>query len=843
MYAAYDPRLKREVAVKVVPSALAEDPKRLERLEREARAAAALNHPNILAVHDIGTHEGIPYIVMERVQGETLAERLRRERPSLDWSLGVGAQIADALAAVHARGILHRDLKPGNVMLTHDGRVKVLDFGLAKPLPDAATTGSAPLTLTGQLFGTPAYMAPEQFDGRALADHRADLYSLGVILFELVTGRRPFQGHDFTAVAVNEVKEPAPSPSEIEPSVPPRVADVISRCLAKDPEARPASAAALKQELEQIRTTLEQRAVAVTVPSRFLRGAVGRLTSSPRARTATAAVALAGGIAVAAIGVSNWRQGAMVAVPGTERPVIAVVPFVNASGQASNDYLGIGIADALTTSLSSLSSVLVVSGQTARDSARATSDLPALARELGASLLVHGSLQRSGDAVRVDARVVTPEGAVLWAGESEASMSDLFALERRIADRLVEGLRVSTSSAERERLAVLPTQNQEAIEVYWQGIALLERTDAEAVERAIGSFERAIALDPRFAVAHAGLGAAFVRQYGITNDGAWMTRANDAVLRALEIDPSQTEVRLALASVYRSTGRNGSAVEELRRVLADDPTNDEARRRMGAIFLSEGRQEEALEQYRVAAAQRPAYWVNHDQLGLFYFRAGRFEDAIRAFTRVTELRPDSAQAFQRLGTAYQALGDKARAREHLERAIAITPDPASYSNLGTLYYSDGQFEEAARAYLAAIQLRPNRAIYRKNLGDTYLKLGRGPEARAEYLETARLAEGGLAVNPSSALTMAQLAVYQAKLGRREEAASGIARALAINPSDPEVRYLRAVVLALVGELGAAVDAAAEAVSAGVPLDRVREDDDLEPLQSIPEFQSLISAPG
>ena len=840
VYAAYDPRLKRDVAIKVVHEDFNDDPQRLQRLEREARAAAALNHPNILAVHDIGTHEGLPYIVMERVRGETLARRLKRERPPLAWTLDVGVQIADALAAVHASAIVHRDLKPGNVMLTDQGRVKVLDFGLAKVNPSDLTATSPPssnITRPGQVVGTPAYMAPEQLAGSG--DFRADIYSLGVILFELVAGQTPFRGHDFFSVARNMASHPAPRLADLAPTVPAEFSELVARCLTLEPSGRPHSAAAVKAELERIRGTLGATPVAAPVPLDVpAKPEVSRLAPL-RVVPVLAGVLVTGLIiAIAATGFSRWRASG--ALPAGEHPIVGILPLANVTGQASNDYLGVGISDALTTSLSKLSSVTVVSRDITRESARGTSDPAALARQLGVTLLVQGSLQRSGNRVRIDARLVRSDASVVWAGEAEGAIDDLFALQRRLADRLVEALRVHVSPVERQQLAVPPTQNAEALEAYWQGVALLERTDAEGVDLAITSLERAIQLDRNFAVAYAGLGSAFVRKYNATNDSSWMTRATESVTRALDLDASQTEVRLVLARVYRLTGRNGSAVEELRRVLADEPTSDEARRRLGQIFESEGRHKEALEQFQGAVDQRPAYWLNHDSLGLFYFRLGQYQDAIRAFTRVTDLRPDSAEAFQRLGTAYLAAGDKAHAREFLERALKIAPDAASYSNLGTIYYGEGRLDEAAQAYREAIKLRPNRALFHRNLGDVYQKQGRSPDALVEYREAARLTEDTLKVNPNDARTLAQLALYQAKLGRRAEADVLIGRALAINASDAEIWFRRAAIFALRGDPKSALDALSQAVAKGFSRDLIREDDDLASLRSMQAFQSLVS---
>jgi tetratricopeptide (TPR) repeat protein len=849
VYAAYDPRLRRDVAIKVLPAAFADDPDRLLRLEREARAAAALNHPNILAVHDIGTHDAIRYIVMERVPGETLAARLKRDPLPLGLTLEVGVQIADALDAVHGRGILHRDLKPANVMLTPEGRVKVLDFGLARAWTSDATTttletAAGAVTHTGQLIGTPAYMAPEQLRGLP-GGPRADIYSLGVLMFELATGRRPFPGHDFMEAALEKLTRAAPAPRDLNPSVPPALSDLIGRCLSREPEGRPGSAAEVRADLERIQMSVSSVAAAsAPQPDRIPAsgppsGGLGALVRSARFVT-TAPLPLVTAVAIAAtaltLGVWRWRDTPAARPEG--RPVIAVLPLENLTGDSTNDYLGAGIADALTTSLSKLRSLSVVSREIVRESARDSVEPGALARELGLDLVVYGSLQRSGSRLRVDARLMAAGGTVLWAGESEEVVSDLFAIQRQLATRLIEALRIQVSGAERTQVTAPQTQNQAALEAYWRGVAALERNDAEGFDRAIASFDEALAIDPAFAVAHAGRGVAFIGRYAAIKDPDAMTRAMESVTRALEIDPTRSEVRLSLANVYRLTGRNASAMEQLQRVLADDPANDEARRRLGTIYESEGRSVEALEQFRAAVDSRPSYWRNHDLLGLFYLRAGRTADALGAFTRIADLRPDSAIAYQRLGTAYVAHGDKARARENIEKSIAIQADAASYSNLGTIHYTEGRYQEAAAAYRAAILLRPNRALLRRNLGDTYVKLQRAQDARREYGEAVRLAEGDLRVNPGNARLMAQLAVYHAKIGQRGEAERHIERAMVMTPQDPEVRFRRAAVLALLGDAKRALDAVSSAVAMGYSVDLVREDDDLTSLRGLPAFQTL-----
>ena len=827
VYLAHDPRLGRDVAVKVLPGAKEHDPDRLVRFEQEARAVAALDHPNIVTVYDVGVHDGGPFIVMEYVRGETLSASLRRERPSLARGLEIGSQIASALGAAHGRGILHRDLKPSNVMLTATGGVKVLDFGLAKTfVADTAETTETPLlpavsTIPGIAVGTPAYMSPEQLLVLPL-DNRTDIFSLGVILFELVTGQRPFKGDRLNAPAHSALTAPVLSASDADPTVPADVSGLIARMLARDPDDRPRSAGALVDELQALR---EKVAAAAPPPRR-------------RARTAAVVLGAAALVAAATISLPRWLPPA----PNTaaERPVIAVLPLTNLSSDLSKAYLGVGIADTLTTSLGRLSSISVVSRAAMQESGEPnTTNLAAIARELGATMLVQGSIQQSGDRVRVNATLVTPEGRVVWSGDSEASASELFALQNRLAASLIDALRITVTREERQQLARPPTADRAALDAYWRGVAMQDRPDYEDLDKAISSFQLAISRDPTFSLAHASLGDAYRRKATRTNDTGLMASAVEEVSEALRIDADQPEVRLALAGVYRSTGRNGAAVDELRRVLAKQPTNDDAHRELGNLLAREGQPNEALAELQRAVDLRPGYWRNHRALAMFHLQTGSTNEAVASFTRLTELKPDDAEPYQQLGAAYQMLGDQNRARQNYERAIGLSPSPSSYTNLGTIHYSEGRFDDAVSSYQKAIELAPNRALIRRNLGDAYVKLGRRADARAAYDKAVQLAEAALTLNPNDATTMSQLGVYEAKLGRRRDADRHTRGAIAINPESPDARYRRAVVLALNGEAEAALTELSEAFARGYAKRLALEDDDLATLRSRPSFQALV----
>jgi serine/threonine-protein kinase len=849
VYLAHDRRLARDVAIKVLPPAFVGDPDLLHRFEREARAVAALNHPHILAVFDIGRHEGTPYIVMEHVRGETLAAYLKRQLPPLARAIEIGIEIAGALAAAHRAGLVHRDLKPSNVMLTSDEHVKVLDFGLAKQMSSSeGSTVSRPSglddlqTIPGQMLGTPGYMSPEQFLGQPI-DHRTDIYSIGVILFQLVTGQRPFED-----VGFNPFASALPSVCVLNPQVPTAVGDLIARTMARDPMARPQSAEALKQELTRLHRTVDALSVGAAVGGRAERRAEGGRTErrsgavNPRAAR-YAALSIAGALVIAGAAVPiMWRIAPQPATLSEPRPVIAVLPLTNLSGDESKAYVSAGITDSLTTSLGRLSSISVVSQPAVQESqALRSSNLSRVAQDLGATMLVQGSVQQSGERVRVNATLLTREGKIVWTGDSEGTLGDLFSLESRLAGALLDALRVNVSDVERRTLATPPTTRRDALEAYWRGTALRDRADDTIIDRAIGEFQQAVSLDTGFSLAHARLGEAYRRKSVVTNDKEWMTKAAAEVSEALRLDPDQPEVRLALANVYRSTGRNGAAVEELRRTITGQPTNADAHRMLGDILRDEGRFDDALVELQRAVSLRPEYWGNYSSLGVLYLRAGKHRDAIAAFTRMTDLKPDDNAAYQQLGTAYQLAGDTAHARENYERANSLGPNANASLNLGAIYHSEGRYEDAVRAYKEAIRLVPTRPAPYRNLGDAYLKLGRKADAVGAYQQAVRLAEEALALNPTDPMMLARLAVYEAKVGRRQDAERHANGAVTLNPASPEVLYRRAVVLALNGAQSQALQELTEAISKGYSKQQARDDDDLASLKPLPQFQSLVAS--
>ena len=838
VYLADDPRLQRKVALKRLASFRVNSPEAREELRREARAAAGLNHPNIAVVYDVIDVEGQPYIVMEYVEGKTLLERQLEGPMDPHQVISIGRQLASALAEAHRHQIIHRDLKPSNILLTPAGKVKILDFGLAR----IEHFDESARTTAGRAMGTPAYMAPEQKLGYR-ADARSDIYAFALVLFEIATGRRP-PHHGDGPLVLDEVSKTVPRASELNPSVPPDLSEVIARGMSWEPEERPQTA----EEMEQALTSVE-RSMSDDDPTRTRYDVLSsRKTFRRRARRGPR---LAGWSALAGAALAASLTGALFwnilkpATPGSskmeDQPVVAVLPLVNVSGDPSMDHVGVGIAHTLITKLSAVRSVATISPSTVLRYGAGSHTTAELARDLGASYIVNGSVQRIEDTLLVTINLVRPDDSVAWGRELEGKAEDLFELQRRLSSGLAEALDLNLTPKQKRRLDTPPTQNLNAYAKYSQGRYFLEQGQGEKdLARGLGLLESAVELDGGFALAYAALAEGYWKQFERTTEEVWTEKARAAAERAQALDPEDPSTYYALAVIYRGTGESVRAMDALRRALDLRPNFDDAYRLMGQILAAEGDIAGAARELGEAIRLRPHFWGHHQALGLIYFRAGRFADAAAEFRRVTEMQPDLAVGYQSLGTAFHMVGDLDRAVPNYEKAIELSPSPASLNNLGTLYYRQGHFSAAARSYEKALELQPSRAVTHRNLGDAYRRLGNADGARAAYRQAAELRRNLLRVNPRDAPTLAGLALLQAKLGELSEATQLAARAVEIAPENPEVLYQNAVVHVFCGRNDEAIDGLRSAVAHGFGINELREDDDLDVLRGRPDFRMLLA---
>jgi serine/threonine-protein kinase len=847
VWRARDHDLHRDVAVKFLPERYAADSGRLGRFAQEARAASQLNHPNIVTIHEIGEAAGMPYIVMELVEGRTLREALADGPVPLKRLLEIGTQIADGLAKAHAAGIVHRDLKPENVMVREDGFVKVLDFGLAKLRSDSSPdrqlwfdTGAptwpespSPQTAAGAVLGTVGYMSPEQARGRDV-DYRTDQFTLGAILYELATGRPAFR-RETSAQTLAAILGDTPEPiAALNPAVPAPVRWVIEgRCLAKDAAERYAATQDLARELRDLREHSTGSAERLSGSGVSLAAGAGRMLAR---RAGIAALVVAGLWGARAFWQSAWERG------DPSRPlVVAVLPLTNVTGDGGQDAAAIGIVQVIVDALSQVDGLEVLPRSSTSPYAARKSDLPGIARALDAHFLVDGVLQRSGERLRVSLSLVRASSkTVEWSETFDGAFPQVFELQSRVAESLARVARLRLSPETRTRLEARATASPSAWEDYVTALALLDRPDRPGnLAAAVTRLEAALRVDPRFALGHAALARACLTRYRETSETPWADRARDAAQEALRLEPRDVDVRRSLAMILHSRGKLAEAIDELKQALVLKPGSDATRRLYSEVLGDAGQPAAALEQARKAVDLRPGDAENHRALGWVHFAAGRFEEAATSYRRATDLQPDNAWAFQMLGTSLHLAGDREAAVAPYKEAIRLAPEARAWANLGYVYYATGRQKEAVEAYAQAVRLEPASGTLRRSLGDARAKAGDLAAARADWRAAIGLSREALGINPKDPRAIRNVAICQAKLGQKEAALATAREALAAAPSSADAHYGAAAVHALTGDAAGSVALLEKALALGSSVSLVKDDDDFASLHERPDFQQLL----
>jgi serine/threonine-protein kinase len=661
VYRARDPRLGRDIAIKVLPTDLAGDAERLKRFEREAKAMAALSHPNILAVHDVGAHEGVPYLVEELLEGESLRERLARGAiPSCDV-VEIAAQIASGLAAAHGKGVVHRDLKPANIFITNDGLVKVLDFGLAKlveslPPGKADTLTHAPSGATGfgRVLGTVAYMAPEQARGMPV-DQRADIFSFGVVLYEMAGGRHPFPASSPAAVMLAVIQEIPTSLAVLKPELPAGLARLIDRCLEKDPGRRLSSAAEIRAALEACRRDL-----------------------------------------------ATSQQGASASnSPGV--PSVAVLPFADMSPARDQEYFCDGVAEEIINALAQLEGLQV----TARTSSFAfkgkPEDVREIGRRLGVGAVLEGSVRKAGERLRITVQLIdVADGYHLWSERFDRGAEDIFAVQDEISRGVVDKLKVELMAGEAGVPARRHEPGQGAHDLYLKGRYFLHRRYVGDLQRAIEHFEKAIVADAAYAAPHLGIAETFsvLGLWGFLPPRESLRRAKAAATRAIELDDTLAEAHLVLATVLFLHEWDWAGAQR-HFDLAHRGSRGAGFGRLGFSFsqLLVGDPRKALEEARRGAEQEPLSPIAQTQAAAGHVAVGDIEGAVGFLEKAFELDSEMPMALLWLGFCRGAQG-------RLEEAIALLRSAVNHGLMAGLMFLPqilvraGEQEEARRIVAA-----------------------------------------------------------------------------------------------------------------------------------------------
>ncbi len=846
VYKAYDKELDRTVAIKVVREGAIGQADALKRFKQELVLASKISHKNILRIHDMGEVAGVRFISMAYIQGKDL-QHIIRENPKmpLERVLKFAQQIAEALAAAHAEGVVHRDLKPQNLLIGNDDQVFVCDFGLAKSFEESAIG----MTRTGAFLGTPRYMSPEQVEGKP-ADQRADIYAFGLILYEMVTGDVPFTGESTLKVMYQRVQEKPKNPKLINADLPAWLVRIIMRCLEKEAADRYQSAYEILADLQGAKGQSTSGAMSRS-------GVFSRTGSSVQIQlpefasrrsvwipSAVAAVLLLiGAVFLIRHFVATHGGGGESSISGipplSKGRFVAILP-IQVLGDASQiGYLAQGVEEALSTKLFQVKDVHVTSSDEV-DKVNQKDPPAKIARALGANYLVQGTLQGSGDRIRVSMRLHDAlHDKRVWSSEFDGVSSDLFTLEDQIYSKLVAALDVSLSSAEVASANARPTENAAAYDFYVRGRNSLRGHDIKSVQSALDYFDQALKADPKFALAFTGMADASLRMYGFKKDNFWAQKALTAAQAAGQINDKLPEVHSTLGNTFIATGKYAEAITELKRAISLAPGSDVAYRRLGSAYLSSGNSALAIEAFQKAIELNSYYWVNQNQLGDAYFQMGEYSKALQAFQQVTVLAPDVDAGYENIGNVYSQQGKYQEAIPYFQKALQIEPYYSTYSNLGTAYFFLKQFAQAAQMFEKAVELNPNDTTMMTNLGDAYRGEGQVEKARATYQQAVSLGYKELQTNPQESDVMAQIAVCYANLGDGQQAETFIRKARAIDKNNVNYIYNQAEIYALLGKTKEALSAFRESLEKHYPAEFAAADPDLDSLRSTPEFKELI----
>lgn len=846
VYKAYDKELDRIVAIKVVREGAIGQADALKRFKQELVLASRISHKNILRIHDMGDVGGLRFISMAFVEGQDL-QHIIHDNPKmpLDRILNFARQIAEALAAAHAEGVVHRDLKPQNLLVDKNDQIFVCDFGLAKSFEE----GAIGMTRTGAFLGTPRYMSPEQVEGKP-ADNRADLYSYGLILYEMVTGDVPFTGESTLKVMYQRIQEKPKSPKLIKPDLPNWLVRIIMRCLERNPDDRYQNAYEILADLQGSLSGAGGSRVGM---SRIGSGSQSVVIQIPEFANRRWVWIVAGIVALLAIlfaipPIRHLIPGFRVEETGSANSgipplssgrYIAVLPLQILGDQSQLGFLAQGIEEALSAKLFQLNGVHVTSSDAAAKVDQKQS-LQKIARNLGANMLVQGMIQGNGDKIRIILNLENvAEGKRVWSQQFDGVAGDLFTLEDQIYNHVVSAMNVTPTTEETAKAEARPTDNIAAYDLYLRGRNAIRGHEEKNVSTALDYFNQALKQDPRFALAYTGLADASLRMYDIKKDSFWTQKALSAAQQAQQLNDNLPEVHSTLGSVYSVTGKYAEAIAELRRAISLAPNSDEAYRRLGSAYMNSGQGKQGIEAFEKAVELNPYFWQNQNLLGDAYLQTADYPKALEAFKQITVLEPDIDAGFENMGNVYLTQGKYEESIPYFQKALAIEPYFSTYSNLGTAYFFLKQYPNAVAMFEKAVALNPNDTITVVNLADAYRYSDQQDKARATYQQAISVGFKGLQTNPKDADIMAQVALSYAKTGNAAQAQEFIKRARAADPSNVNYIYDDAEILTLSGKPAEALKALQEAFEKHYPAEFAAGDPELSTLQKDPRFTALI----
>jgi len=745
VYLAEDTHLDRRVALKILPAEFASNTERMNRFVREAKSASALNHPNIITIHEIGVDGSTHFIASEYIEGETLHTRMRHEAPPLKSTLEIAIQMASALDAAHRAGIVHRDIKPENVIIRPDGLVKILDFGIAKlsePIAsesaeEAATAIKSEGTIPGIVIGTAHYMSPEQARGKTV-DARSDIFSFGIVFYELLTGRRPFDGENAMDVMGAVLhKEPVPL-SQLFPTLPPEIDRIVNKTLRKDREKRYQTAKDLLIDLKDANQELEfqdkkERTAAPQTP------ALTSLTArDTKPRTSSAefitqevkkhklGVGLGSLILLALIAVGIWFFFFRPSTNSGTIDSIAVLPFQNKSSDADTEYLSDGLAESLIYRLSQLPNLKVSPTSSVFRYKGKDIDFNAIAGELGVSAVMTGRIAQRGDDLTISVELIDGRNnKLIWGEQYDRKMSDLLATQREIASTVTEKLQLKLSGEDAKGVVKRYTNNSEAYQLYLKGRHYWNKRTPDNIRKAMDQFKAAADKDPGFALAYVGLADAHMvlLYYTRTSGREVIPQAKAYATRALEIDESLAEAHASMGIINNLSWNWAESEKEFKRAIELNPNYATARHWYSRYLRTAGRFNEALTQIRQAHETDPLSLAINDNLAENLMEQGDLNSAIEQCKRSLELDPNYWAAHRTLASAYLKQGRNAEALVEAQKAVELlNNESVALKTLGYVQAVSGNRKEALAIVKELEQRYPKQQADGRDIAEVYAGL-------------------------------------------------------------------------------------------------------------------------
>ncbi len=832
VYKARDTKLDRIVAIKFLAAHLLDSERARSRFLQEALAISAMNHPNIAILYEADDVNGEPFLALEYLGGGTLRMKITNFRARgmgvpIGETVDLSLQLMEGLAHAHKNQVLHRDIKPGNLMFNAEGKLKITDFGLAR------FTSGPHITKGGMLLGTAPYMSPEQAQGHEI-DQRSDLFAAGAVIYEMLCGAPPFHAPDESEVVQRILHSKTPL-EKLPPDVPESLRGVIGHLLEKDREQRYQRADDVVLDLRALQRSLEGPTSALT--SR--RPAFARKRLLTRRTALLAACALLAILAIAVAVRLLFSPGPT--LPG--RKHIAVLQFENVGGDPANGAFCEGLVETVTSSLTQLEQfhdalLVVPASEVRRQAIRSAADAR---RAFNVNLVITGSVERSAGVIRLHTNLVDAKTYTQIASRSIVSPLDQVNQLQDLVVRDVAGLlELQVKRPAFDLIAAGNTSSAGAYDLYLKARGYLDRYDKSGnLDQAIQLLKTALARDPGYSLAYAALSEANWRKYGVTHEAAWLSEAEQLGLRAVELNKLVPAAHVNLGRVYSSTGRYADAEREYQAALHSDPVSVAAYQGLAEVYRLSARPRQAEAVYQRAIQLRPEDWLSYTMLGTFYYEQSRYADADAPFSRVAQLTPDNYLAWYNLGALHLTVGKYDIAGADFLKSLSLKEGPGGYLGLAAVYSAQGRFREAALTGEKALALGPNSFLAAGNLADSYRWTPEfAAKAPAMYRRAIENAGRALIINPRDAYALASRAVYYAKIGNSAQALEDIGKARALAPSDARFLYKWALIQEIGKHRELALKGLAEALAAGYSFDEIAREPELAALRRDPHFERL-----